>query len=208
MKIRTLTKTTAMLAAIGICTAAINAHAVLTFAQPLTLATPNIVGTLDGQPGNNNIATQIVYAQHLISMAFNSTDTTTIPGNAYKTSTTTEYGTGGIGSSSVTGGTANVGGSVVSTGWEYALAKYDGPGGGYVLYYLGGQGAILPQTPYNFWGTGTGANGLSGVVLFNAVTPVGDEPTVPEPTTVIAGLLMLLPFGASAMRIVRKNRTA
>jgi hypothetical protein len=31
---------------------------------------------------------------------------------------------------------------------------------------------------------------------------------VPEPTTVISGALLLLPFGASALRILRKNRTA
>jgi len=30
---------------------------------------------------------------------------------------------------------------------------------------------------------------------------------VPEPTTVIAGALLLLPFGASTLRILRKNRT-
>ena len=31
---------------------------------------------------------------------------------------------------------------------------------------------------------------------------------VPEPTTMIAGALLLLPFGASALRILRKNRAA
>jgi hypothetical protein len=31
---------------------------------------------------------------------------------------------------------------------------------------------------------------------------------VPEPTTMIAGALLLLPFGASTLRIVRKNRAA
>ena len=31
---------------------------------------------------------------------------------------------------------------------------------------------------------------------------------VPEPTTIIAGVLLLLPFGASTLRILRKNRTA
>lgn len=35
-----------------------------------------------------------------------------------------------------------------------------------------------------------------------SVTPV------PEPTTMIAGALLLLPFGASALRSLRKNRTA
>ena len=31
---------------------------------------------------------------------------------------------------------------------------------------------------------------------------------VPEPTTVLAGVLLLLPFGASTLRILRRNRTA
>jgi hypothetical protein len=31
---------------------------------------------------------------------------------------------------------------------------------------------------------------------------------VPEPTTMIAGAMLLLPFGASTLRILRKNRTA
>ena len=31
---------------------------------------------------------------------------------------------------------------------------------------------------------------------------------VPEPTTVIAGALLLLPFGASTLRLLRKHRTA
>lgn len=32
--------------------------------------------------------------------------------------------------------------------------------------------------------------------------------TVPEPTTMIAGALLLLPFGADTLRILRRNRTA
>jgi hypothetical protein len=31
---------------------------------------------------------------------------------------------------------------------------------------------------------------------------------IPEPTTMIAGALLLLPFAASTLRMVRKNRTA
>ena len=47
---------------------------------------------------------------------------------------------------------------------------------------------------------------LSGVAepMF---TPV-KHPVVPEPTTLIAGAMLLLPFGASAMRIMRKKSTA
>jgi hypothetical protein len=35
-----------------------------------------------------------------------------------------------------------------------------------------------------------------------------DLESVPEPTTMIAGALLLLPFGASTIRILRRNRTA
>jgi len=42
------------------------------------------------------------------------------------------------------------------------------------------------------------------------ITPTPTTPpifSVPEPTTIIAGALLLLPFGASTMRILRKKRT-
>jgi len=35
-----------------------------------------------------------------------------------------------------------------------------------------------------------------------------DAAPVPEPTTMIAGALLLLPFGASTLRVLRRNRTA
>jgi hypothetical protein len=40
------------------------------------------------------------------------------------------------------------------------------------------------------------------------VTPATSVGVVPEPTTIIAGAMLLLPFGASTLRILRKNRTA
>ena len=42
------------------------------------------------------------------------------------------------------------------------------------------------------------------VVEVSGVAPV----PVPEPTTMVAGALLLLPFGASTLRIMRKNRAA
>lgn len=39
----------------------------------------------------------------------------------------------------------------------------------------------------------------------SVATFTSDVPAVPEPSTMIAGALLLLPFGASALRIVRKN---
>ena len=43
---------------------------------------------------------------------------------------------------------------------------------------------------------------IQSITLFPAVAPV------PEPTTMIAGALLLLPFGASTLRLLRKRQTA
>ena len=47
----------------------------------------------------------------------------------------------------------------------------------------------------------------SGSVDINSIT-VSDVSPVPEPTTMIAGALLLLPFGATTLRMLRKNRAA
>lgn len=39
------------------------------------------------------------------------------------------------------------------------------------------------------------------------LTATFDVTPVPEPTTVISGILMVIPFGASTLRILGKNRT-
>jgi hypothetical protein len=52
---------------------------------------------------------------------------------------------------------------------------------------------LIPQTTYF---------GLPAQEVFAQVVPV------PEPTTLIAGALLLVPFGASTLRFMRKSRTA
>lgn len=57
------------------------------------------------------------------------------------------------------------------------------------------------------------ANGVYGVAALNLYTSSGARAQdqlviVPEPTTVIAGALLLLPFGASTLRLFCRNRTA
>jgi len=39
-------------------------------------------------------------------------------------------------------------------------------------------------------------------------SPSPAEPAVPEPTTILSGVLMLLPFGASTLRIMRRKQVA
>jgi hypothetical protein len=56
------------------------------------------------------------------------------------------------------------------------------------------------------------ADGAFGVKVLNLGAPgtVQDQlvMVVPEPTTIIAGALLLLPFGASTLRMLRKSRKA
>lgn len=65
---------------------------------------------------------------------------------------------------------------------------------------------------------GTGVNDVNGVLgnatkyisasFQNAGAIATFSSDVPEPTTLIAGAMLLLPFGASTLRILRKNRAA
>jgi hypothetical protein len=62
---------------------------------------------------------------------------------------------------------------------------------------------ILDSTSVGTWTSlGDGWDKASDVNVQVFGTPV------PEPTTMIAGALLLLPFGASTLRILRKGRAA
>jgi hypothetical protein len=98
-------------------------------------------------------------------------------------------------------------------------------------FSLIGTATVLPDQNLTLSGTTTGSGApdvtwkptvytaLEGenqaayidVTSGNSITIYGDwvpEAAVPEPTTIIAGASMLLPFGASALRMLRKRRTA
>jgi hypothetical protein len=61
---------------------------------------------------------------------------------------------------------------------------------------------LIVNTANPQWGQST-ANVIDG-----DIASTFDLAPVPEPTTMIAGALLLLPFGASTLRILRRNRTA
>jgi hypothetical protein len=62
-------------------------------------------------------------------------------------------------------------------------------------------GAADPNIDTTFWNA-VNANGT----FRSSQDLIGPLAPVPEPTTVLAGLLLLLPFGVSTVRILRKNR--
>ncbi|HZI33513.1 MAG TPA: hypothetical protein VFF11_14325 [Candidatus Binatia bacterium] len=179
--------------------------ATLSWSSPLTLNSPNIVGIAKGTTGSGqgNWTYESAVAQALLDLGANqlnvsetiyfgsSSDDTLL-----STSPTDYNGT-------VIAGTTSSGGAgqQVASGWDYVIAKYDGKNAGYILFYLGGQAADLPQFPNDFWTTKE-QYGISGWTAFNVTS------SVPEPSTIVAGALLLLPFGVSTVRILRKNRQA
>jgi hypothetical protein len=126
----------------------------------------------------------VVYANTLLAQVAN--QTVVSGGYTYVTSLT-EY-TGSV-SGGIQDKTKN---TSVPAGWEYVLAKYDGPNGGSVLWYLGGASIMLPSTSeplfHNVAGQGYE---ISHFTVFNPI---------PEPSTYIAGGLLLIPLLAQARR--------
>jgi hypothetical protein len=104
------------------------------------------------------------------------------------------------------------------TTWDLQNAIWDLLGeGGYMASWIKTDlAAGLPATPWT--AAANGAFGVQDMVLDKpgqaqdqlVMTGVGQSQTtpVPEPTTMVAGALLLLPFGMSTLRILRKQRTA
>ncbi len=87
-------------------------------------------------------------------------------------------------------------------------------------YWGGGAGGLTQSGNVLTGEEGHGALQFNGMVSSISWTAAQGEywhgftvgltavPAVPEPATMIAGALLLLPFGASTLRILRKNRAA
>jgi hypothetical protein len=197
MNIRSFKTVTALLAGAAVWAGVVNnASATLSWPSTLAINTPGIVGISIGVTGlgQGTLAYETGIAQHLLDMPANTTEPASGP-MQYQTSSTEYSGT-------LTGGVeTDLGGGAayVPVGHAFAIAKYDGQNAGYILFYLGGQDANLPQFPYSIWGSSPGQYQISNFSYFDAVSPV------PEPTTMIAGALLLLPFGASTIRVLRKR---
>jgi hypothetical protein len=84
-------------------------------------------------------------------------------------------------------------------GGQYLIAQWDGPNGADAVYYiagLSGNVTIVNDLPgVDSHGTPLSNFGLSGYWV-----------AVPEPNTFLAGALLLLPFGVSAVGILRNRR--
>jgi len=184
----------------GILALASSASAI-TFAPPLTLSDPFLAGILNGQPGNSNLTTEKAYAQFILDLSIgekeyqDGTPGLTGDPNVFEANELFEYnGTVTTDGEKRTAGIDGINGVAVEAGWGGALAKYDGPNGGYVLFLFGGTASNIPEYPIGFFDTGPGQNQISHYTLFNGTGGLTPDPqgVVPEGGAGVAlfGLLL------------------
>lgn len=107
----------------------------------------------------------------------------------------------------IAGSPTYVGGAIGTA--DPAIATF---GGGTVTFELFGAG--IAQNAYTYYmivNTAATSYGLATGLAqdsFQAAGTILAPTAVPEVTTAIAGALLLLPFGASTIRILRRNRAA
>lgn len=231
MKIKNLAAATAVVASLGLLLgAATSARASLIPLQSgdtdLTLSTPGVVGYANPNSQGGNDELQI--AQYILYLndpsAFTSPVSNPDTSLAYNVSATS-YGGGTLGLTTGETGSINAGNPPPTvSGAEFVIAKYGGgnnaypdgtQGGGYILFYLGNNTVTLPENSYSLWYNThdpTNTFNISDYTAFNVtgntVIGNGGGTPIPEPSTVFAAALLLLPFGMSTVRILRKARTA
>lgn len=176
-----------VVAALGLAFA--GAASAVTITSPMSLSQQFIVGIHNGQQGNSNPTTEAGIAQAILDLAQGQTSGFNQSNTAFDYS-----GTITLIGPQVSSGFDGVDGVAVPAGWGGAIAKYDGPNGGYVLFAFGGQASVIPEFPYNFWTTQTDKYQISHYTLLSGTggltpTPTG---TVPDGGSMIALLGMAL----------------
>ena len=180
----------------------------ITFIPPLSLSDQFLAGILNGQPGNSSLATEKGYAQFILDLSLgdkkyqDGTPGATGVEGVFEANTAFNYAgtvtTDGLKSED---GIDGINGVDIAAGWGGALAKYDGPNGGYVLFLFGGAASNIPEYPVGFFDTDPGHNQISHYTLFNGTGGLTPTPqvTVPEGGSAIA-LLGLALAGIEGLR--------
>jgi len=89
------------------------------------------------------------------------------------------------------------------------LTSYEGQEGAdaatfWAGYHLSDNVVYIQESPgpYTIYTTFNETNGIS---ITYEITPQVHNAVVPEPTTMLAGAFLLLPFAAGAVRVLRRN---
>jgi hypothetical protein len=145
-------------------------------ADPLTLATPGVVGAYDG--GTGTPPPELTIAQAILDLTLIGQIS---PAGCISNPPGTQCymnRTAGVDYSGSLGTGIKVdppGDGSVDLQYEYAIGKYDGHNAGYILFYLPAFGYELPMKSGTVWTSNNGeGHGLSHFTTFNAlVVPDG-----------------------------------
>jgi hypothetical protein len=172
-------------------------------ARAISINDPGVVGTIvSGEPAS--VSDEVWYVNSLLGLGANVVDQIiTDPFNPfddhkYSTSSTDYNGTvSDVGS--VRAIADDLGFSLHVSGFDYVLAKYDGPNGGDVVWFLGGVGFDLPSDSSGLWSNPAGQGyGISHWTAF-------DPHTVPDGGATVALLgLGLLGLAGLRRRFIRR----
>jgi hypothetical protein len=147
----------------------------VTITNPLSLSTQFVAGIHNGQQGSSNVAAETAIAQAILDLGLGQTSGFNQSNTVFNYSGTITS-TGG----QISTGFDGVGGVAIPAGWGGALAKYDGPNAGYVLYVFGGQASVIPEFPWNFWTNQTDQYQISHYTLFSGSVDIEPRGVVPE----------------------------
>lgn len=156
----------------------------------------SVVGTIrSGEP--SSIDDEVLYVNYLLSLGANTAATHDF-GGALGSHDFQTSGTNYDGTVSAVGASQN--GGLSGSGFTYILAKYDGPNGGDVVWFVGGAAFTLPGDSSGLWTNPDGQGyGISHWTGFGPGTSVADGGT----TAALLGLgLVILSL------IARRPKTA
>ena len=150
-------------------------------AYALSLTDPGVVGVANGSVAPQAFgapATLQAVAQHLLNMAANTADpggcAIAVQGSSCYQTGATEYNAT---LSSTYTKVENLNGAAQNVaGYEWVLAKYDGPNAGYVLFHIPTFGTTIPGLSAPIWTNNAGNGyGISGYMAWGPTTAVPDS---------------------------------
>lgn len=118
--------------------------------KAITINDPDVVGIIvSGEPAS--IANEADWVNQLLALGANAVNVPSVPAGHLLSTSSTDYNgsVSAVGAFKINNGDAGF--SLNVSGYQYVLAKYNGPNGGDVVYYLNGAAFTLPGNSDLLW---------------------------------------------------------
>ncbi len=165
-------------------------------ASALTIDSPGVVGTIVvGEPASD--ANEAIWVNYLLSLGATTTSVANLGNPAANHTFTTGINDFNGTVSSASSLKDTTGNNSVPAGYDFVLAKYDGPHGGDVVFATGGAAFTLPTAGDDFFTSNLGL----GLSHFVAYIDTSKTPPVPDGGSTV----LLLGVGLSALALAHRK---